>query len=229
MTVESQGAIAGVAVMTPPRGLVLAYGLAPGAVEALARHLHPSAVPSVLGPRDAVAEFANLWRRLRGVPSREGMRQGIYELRSVVHPHYSPGRLRQAVWDELSLLAQWRSQFIAEAGAFPETPEQNRRAAEALLAEGTAYLWDDGGPVSVAVAANPTPRGMRVGLVYTPPQRRKRGYATSCVAALSQQLLDSGREFCCLFADLANPTSNHIYQEIGYRLVCEWDEAIFEG
>jgi hypothetical protein len=62
---------------------------------------------------------------------------------------------------------------------------------------------------------------MRVGPVYTPPAERRRGYAGALVAALSQRLLDEGREFCFLFTDLANPTSNHVYQEIGYEPVCE--------
>lgn len=49
-------------------------------------------------------------------------------------------------------------------------------------------------------------------------------YASACVAALSQLILDEGKEFCTLFTDLANPTSNHIYQQIGYRPVCDFAE-----
>ena len=74
-----------------------------------------------------------------------------------------------------------------------------------------------------------TPNGIRVNLVYTPPEYRKKGYATSCVAALSQTLLDQGRKYCFLFTDLANPTSNHIYQTIGYQPVCDMNDYWFEG
>ncbi|WP_411503137.1 GNAT family N-acetyltransferase [Brevibacillus centrosporus] len=49
-----------------------------------------------------------------------------------------------------------------------------------------------------------------------PLSRRKNGYASTCVAILSQQLLDAGYQFCSLYTDLANPTSNRIYQAIGY-------------
>ena len=66
-----------------------------------------------------------------------------------------------------------------------------------------------------------TPRGARVGYVYTPPALRGRGYATSTVAALSGQLLRGGSRFCCLYTDLANPTSNAIYRRIGYEPVCD--------
>jgi predicted GNAT family acetyltransferase len=49
------------------------------------------------------------------------------------------------------------------------------------------------------------------------------------VAALSQTLLDQGRMYCFLFTDLANPTSNHIYQAIGYQPICDVNEYSFQG
>ena len=64
-----------------------------------------------------------------------------------------------------------------------------------------------------------TPDGVRIGAVYTPPEYRGRGHATACVAALSQRMLDTGLAFCFLYTDLSNPTSNSIYQRIGYHLV----------
>lgn len=65
-----------------------------------------------------------------------------------------------------------------------------------------------------------TPHGARIGYVYTPPEWRGRGYASACVAGLSQRVLDSGRRFCFLYTDLSNPTSNALYQRIGYEHVC---------
>jgi predicted GNAT family acetyltransferase len=76
--------------------------------------------------------------------------------------------------------------------------------------------------------AGPTPRGVRINFVYTPPAHRGRGYATSCVAALTRHLLDPGKEFCFLFTDLANPTSNKIYRRLGYRHVCDFRDVRFE-
>ena len=94
-------------------------------------------------------------------------------------------------------------------------------------------LWEDGGePVSLAGWGGPTPNGIRVGPVYTPPELRGRGYATALTAELSQRLLDGrlfegGRRFCFLYTDLANPTSNAIYERIGYRRVAESAEIVF--
>jgi predicted GNAT family acetyltransferase len=75
--------------------------------------------------------------------------------------------------------------------------------------------------VSVAGYGGDTPNGIRIGPVFTPPELRGRGYATSLVAQLSSRLLAEGRRFCFLYTDLANPTANAIYERIGYVRVCE--------
>ena len=89
-------------------------------------------------------------------------------------------------------------------------------------------IWEvDNTPVSMAGYAGPTPNGIRIGAVYTPPELRNNGYASAVTAGLSQYLLDSGKDFCFLFTDLLNPTSNKIYQQIGYQPVCDVDRYLF--
>ncbi len=109
------------------------------------------------------------------------------------------------------------------------SPEEARKMAVQRIEVGDVYLWDDGGPVSMAFRARPTPHGYTVTGVYTPPELRGRGYASACVAALSQRLLESGKQFCNLFTDLANPVSNSIYMKIGYKPVCDFTEYCFTG
>ena len=95
-------------------------------------------------------------------------------------------------------------------------------------------LWEvDGASVSLAGWGGPTPNGIRVGPVYTPPELRGRGYATALTAEVSQRLLDGrlfvgGRRFCFLYTDLANPTSNAIYERIGYERIAEAAEIVFD-
>jgi predicted GNAT family acetyltransferase len=101
--------------------------------------------------------------------------------------------------------------------------------ARARLAEGGVRLWEDGQPVSMAMATRPTRRGVAVTWVYTPRHARRRGYASNCVAALCRELLTTGHRFCVLFADLANPTSNHIYRSIGFRPVADYAEFDFHA
>jgi predicted GNAT family acetyltransferase len=73
----------------------------------------------------------------------------------------------------------------------------------------------------------PTPNGIRIGPVYTPPGLRRRGYASAATAAASQTELDNGRRYIFLFTDLSNPTSNKIYQQIGYEPVIDIDQLGF--
>jgi uncharacterized protein len=96
------------------------------------------------------------------------------------------------------------------------------------IADDRVYLWDHGEPVTKVAKARSTTHGITVNLVYTPSSHRRRGYATSAVAHLSQLLLDEGYDFCTLFTDMANPTSNRNYQKIGYRPVMDYLQYRFE-
>ena len=110
------------------------------------------------------------------------------------------------------------------------TPPDAHRVVAERIREGRLFFWCDPAdrPVSMAGWAGRTPNGVRVNFVYTPPESRNRGYATSCVAALTKHLLDCGRTFCFLFTDMANPTSNRIYRQIGYQHVCDMRDVRFE-
>lgn len=137
--------------------------------------------------------------------------------------------MRRAKECDRFLLIGWCKAFIREAIGDDAVKNDEVRLVDRHLSEGSLYLWQDNIPVSMAGFSGATPNGIRINLVYTPPLYRKKGYATSCVAALSQTLLDARCKYCFLFTDLANPTSNHIYQTIGYQPVCEMNNYWFEG
>src|SRR5439155_3737276 len=95
---------------------------------------------------------------------------------------------------------------------------------------GGFVLWEDNDePVSLAGWGGPTPNGIRIGPVYTPPEYRRRGYASALTAAVSAEQLASGCRFCFLYTDLANPTSNRIYANIGYEPVCDSVDYAFDA
>jgi RimJ/RimL family protein N-acetyltransferase len=150
-----------------------------------------------------------------------GAEQRIFELAHVAPPHGVAGRLREAAPHDRPRLVAWLSAFEAEAiGGRPPEDADERMAAVSSRPGRSAFLWEvDGEPVSMCTVGGRTARGIRIGGVYTPPAVRGRGYASACVAAASQRQLDEGRSRCFLLTDLANPTSNHIYQAIGYRPV----------
>jgi predicted GNAT family acetyltransferase len=231
-TVEDSGdnnGIAAAVLMTPPHAVVLYSeradprpGLRAIAQDLLARGLP---VPGANGREPLSRLFAEIWSKLTGATAEIAMRERVFALRQVLHPTYSPGAMRPATLVDLDLVAQWIYDFGVEALSELQTidlAEARRRTEERIRLSGNLYLWEDGAPVSLAGSSRPTPHGIAIGPVYTPPAQRGRGYASSLVARLSQQLLDQGRDFVTLFTDLANPTSNHIYQAIGYRPVCDY-------
>lgn len=212
------------AMRTPPFNLVLAAPRDDEALAALAGGIDDR-LPGVVGERHAAGEFTRLWAAHHGVTPRVQRQQGVYSLDAVQPVPQPPGAAREAAGDDRPLLLEWSHAFgeeVLEEGD-PGRVEAVNMVDHRLGAEDGGFLfWEDGGePVSAAGWGGPTPNGIRIGPVYTPPELRGRGYATALTAELSQQLLDQGRRFCFLFTDLANPTSNAIYERIGYVRVAE--------
>ncbi|HML45371.1 MAG TPA: GNAT family N-acetyltransferase [Clostridia bacterium] len=126
------------------------------------------------------------------------------------------GTLRVAEERDLHYLPYWMKGFLDEC--FHSNEPLSYEHAQRHLKNGTMYILEvEGLPVSMAGSTRRMPHGRSIGPVYTPPYLRGHGYATACVAMLSQRVLEQGYDYCVLFTNLANPTSNHIYQTIGYR------------
>lgn len=216
------------AIMTPPYNLIVSDTPELAALTALVESLLADEVevPGVIGNQPTIDRFVGEWRRITGGRSDLQMEQGVFALSEVSDVVGGPGRARPGEPADQDLLEQWMRTFIAEAlpdERFEEEP-QRRAIARHLSGEGPSAYWlweDDGQVVSWSGHGNPTGRGIRIGPVYTPPALRGRGYATSLVAAQSRWLLGHGYEFCFLYTDLANPTSNAIYERIGYRQIAE--------
>jgi hypothetical protein len=116
---------------------------------------------------------------------------------------------------------------MVEAGS-PTSQNMPERDATPSIEEGMIYLWEySQNPVSMVMKGRPTEHGMSVTFVYTPPELRRNGYATACVAGVCREILESGYHFCTLYTDLSNPTSNSIYMQIGFKPVCDAVEHSF--
>lgn len=220
--------VVGAALRTPPHNLVVARPRDDAALEALAAAIDDDP-PGLVAAVPEAEVFASAWAARTGTTARKHRGQGVFALERVEQPAAVSGRMRDAGDADRPLIIDWFRAFVEEAVGKPSDEESAAHAVDYRLqtAEAGVVLWEDGPTVSLAAFGNPTPNGIRIGPVYTPPGHRRRGYASALVAELSERLLVA-RSFCFLFTDLANPTANKIYEQIGYRRVCEAAEIVFE-
>ena len=230
--VEDGGQVVGAALQTPPYNLVLSRPRDDEVLVALADALSTQGVelPGVTGAVPEVDAFSENWSARAGARRRRRMAQRIYRITELRSVQDVPGRARAATEADRELLVRWVGAFAAEA--MPEgAPDRGaERTVDARLRAGSGSftIWDDDGPVSLAGWGGKTPNGARIGPVYTPPEYRRRGYGSAVTAAVTAEQLAAGRTFCFLYTDLANPTSNKIYTDMGYEPVCDAVDYTFE-
>ncbi|HLB38979.1 MAG TPA: GNAT family N-acetyltransferase [Actinomycetota bacterium] len=219
------------AMQTPPHNLVLSEPAMPGAIESLVAGITDAGVrpPGVVGGLTEARAFASAWSARHGGSHHTVNRQGIYELATIRDPGSGDGTPRPATGDDLPLLIAWHEAFLAEAAPHHiRHDEMMRRRLTGMVADESFWLWEAAGQVvSMTGASAAPPNGVRIGPVFTPPALRGRGYATALVARVSKHALGQGNTRCYLHTDMANPTSNAIYQRIGYEWVCEATEIGF--
>lgn len=231
-TVKRNGEIMLAAMLIPPYALLLlekdeADGVAavPHLVEYLVKEDY--AIPKVNSPKAVGKAFSEHWSSAHQLEKKVLMDLRLYTLKSVVPPAVRPGKLRQATAEDLVFLPQWIVEMTGEVNQLM-TRDEAEEYAKTRVENGFLFIWEDEGKaVSMASKTRPNIKGVSVNLVYTPKELRGKGYASACVAALSDYLLKEGYEFCTLYTDLANPTSNKIYQNIGYAPVCDYIEIKF--
>lgn len=184
------------------------------------------------GNKEFVSPLVAAWEEGSGREAVLKMSMQIYKLEQVIPAGAVPGSMRSAKESDRPVLEEWYADFHREIQGTEPEQEYVQKHIEAYLTADPLQrglrIWEiEDQPVSMAGYAGPTPHGIRIGAVYTPPDQRRHGYASAVTAGVSQMLLDMGFQFCFLFADLFNPTSNHIYQEIGFRQVCEAERYLF--
>jgi uncharacterized protein len=212
--------VVGTGIMTPPYPLninAVSIEAVPHFVDMAKQIERPS---SVLGPGQFAKKFSDTWCETSAAEVSNSEAQAIHRLDEVCHQE-ATGELITASSHHQELLDKWGIGFCNDCGMeedIPTVTDHNSRA----IAEGSRYLLlVDGEPVSMAGKARETENGGTINWVYTPPEFRKKGYASEIVAKLSQKILDSGKKHVFLYTQLDNPTSNKIYREVGFRVISD--------
>jgi GNAT superfamily N-acetyltransferase len=223
LTVHDGGVVVGALLRTPGRP-ALVSGVPPPCADAVADALvrlgrEPGGVQ---GPAGEAAAFAAAWAARTGASVRVGRRLRLFALEELRPPADVPGGARcvgPADDRAVDLLTAWRHAFDAELDGEPAaSPRPREEVVRALTAGAGELVWEVGGEPVAQASARPVTAGMsRIGPVYTPPGRRRRGYGAAVTAAASRWALDRGARHVLLYTDLANPTTNRLYPRLGYR------------
>jgi len=205
------------AMQTPPYNVIVAKPRDRTALAALVEQIDVD-LPGVTAAVPEVDDFVELWGR----PAEFVRSDNVWALHELHEPQRAGGAPREATHDDLDLLLDWWS-FV---GA-PDELVRQQVVQRLDAADGGITLWEvDGEPVSLCGYGSPTPNGIRIGLVYTPPEHRGHGYAAAVTADVSRRQLALGR-FCFLYTDATNATAERIYARLGYARVCESRQFAF--
>jgi uncharacterized protein len=224
--VEEKETIQAVFVRTPPHYLIVNI-FKDDKIQEIGEILweyvekHGVELPGFIGNKKATIPFAEFWSKKTNIAYQVNMRQRIYKLEKINDIEISEGEMELAGEEDVGLVTEWLLGFIEDTPEKPITQEDARKRAAEMVGEKSVFLWKvNGVPVSMARQARKTENGVTVNFVYTPKNFRRKGYGRSVVAKLSSKLLETN-QFCTLYTDLDNPTSNKIYMEIGYKPVCD--------
>ncbi len=226
-TIEEDGKVLALIQMTPPHPLNLIIVDEKRLEESLDLLINKLVqfeieVSSVISLKSWAYRFARKWQAQTGIGHRLLMDQGLYRLDEVNEAlQQSPGSWRLANEEDCPLIEGWFTIFEEDTG-LPITPlEDVKKRVASFVSEREVFLWEhEGKVVSMMKKSRPTQHGVTVSFVFTPHEERKKGYARTMVAACSTELLKN-YDFCVLYTDLMNPTSNKIYQEIGYKRIAD--------
>ncbi len=228
-TVHQQESVVLAALMTPPWPIVIAADSAtPEAFRPLTKHLKHNgiSVSGVNAPQPIANRFVAEWCRHTSCTPTVKMDMRLYRLTNVQPVPPCPGRLVPVDGKYRDLALAWAYEFQRDVRIDDSTASIEPHV-DAVIHSRNAFLWVDQQPVCMTFRERPHAAGVSIGYVYTPPQHRKKGYATNLVAEVSRNALHEGFRYCALFADTKNPTTNHIYQEIGYRPVSDYSYYTF--
>jgi uncharacterized protein len=234
-TIEEEAKVIALFQMTPPHPLNMMFvdeNRLEESMDLLIKNLLATRteLPSIISLKPWAYHFAEKWEAVTGMTNKLVMDQGLYRLDKVNETlEESPGSWHFAKREDCGLIEEWYYLFAVEA-VLP-IPSRNviQESVARMVDKQEVFLWeDDGEIVSMMKKSRPTEHGVTVSLVYTPKEKRRKGYARTLVAAISNELLKD-YDFCVLYTDMMNPTSNKIYKEIGYVKIVDSVQLGFEA
>ncbi len=190
---------------------------------------YPSFLDRIIGPQKLLNPLANQLERMLDRKHRMGICHILYQLKETLKPSGGTGTMREANTGDQDLVTHWFQTFYQDAFGNQMDESQCKQKAIDRIDRRQLFLWEtELEVVAMGAIGRQTRKGMAINYVFTPRAARKKGYASQLVAALSQHVLDQGFEFCTLFTDKNNATTNKIYRLIGYEPVANFVQVLFD-
>lgn len=224
VTVMEKGKLQIASMVFHSRLLIAAKSLLENAIATLADYYikHEIEIKTIIAEKEFTEAFAHYYPKIivEKIPL-------LLNKLTIVQPlPLVEGDFLMADDSQIELFTDWTIAFEMEIHVnLPPDRDKMRKLTESRIKKGTIFQWVVAGEIVCMVAImRRTPEVGIVGLVYTPPDLRGKGYATSATQKLSEWMLQNGYETCVLFTEKANRISNHIYQKIGYEPISEFLE-----
>jgi predicted GNAT family acetyltransferase len=175
---------------------------------------------SVYAPGHVSWQFAKTWTQRTGEDFVMDRSERVYQLARCSYTPSSEGRFELATEADKPVILPWVEGFMREA-EFEADNNSAQQIADMLVQDRVLYLWKQPQAVSMAAWLAPTANGGSINFVYTPQELRGKGYAKSVCVALANRMLANGRKYCFILTDTQDERTNHLYQSIGARTLCE--------
>ncbi|WP_406162940.1 GNAT family N-acetyltransferase [Streptomyces sp. NBC_01005] len=224
---ESGGEVNAIFYCTP-RGRLTLTPLSAEQAVTLAGHLAglDHSLSSVIADHETATTFAEIWQQHTGAAAVPFWRAHLYRLGTLTLPEpRREGQGRAAGEENHEHVVRWCREFCVDVAESVSIAAIDAGSwADTRFADKDFTFWEtsDGVPVSIAGSTSMVGGMIRVDPVYTPAHLRGRGYAGAVTVEVSRAALTAGATDVVLFADPTNPTSNALYQRIGYVHVADF-------
>lgn len=192
-------------------------------IQFLCRYLYEKkyTITGTVASNIVAQNFSQEWCRLHFFESFVKMKHRIYKLQQIRYPQVKEGYLKLCTEKDLELLGQWGQQFYIESKLIKYEqygPDVLNSRNLLRIQNKELYFWiHNNRPVSLAGFAGPTPQGIRINFIFTPPTERNKGHATMLLTKISELAIKTMKKrFCISYSNQDNSISNHLYLKVGY-------------
>jgi len=185
----------------------------------------------VIGPRAAVTPFLQRFARIGVAPRLDRAQEYLVLEAGALSPFPRLPELTPAGPDDEALVAEsgarLRLEELDEDPRDADPAGYRRRVAEECR-DGHTYVWkDEAGLRFRASVSAITADAAQISGVYTPPERRRHGYARRGLSELCQRLLDRTRAVS-LFVNDVNAPALALYSQLGFRHHLAWRSLFYD-